>query len=239
MLKKEITNDDYMSIMITHECNRKCPFCVDGYRGRNEYISIENFKKHLAVAKAHGCKDISLLGGEPTLHPQIKELCKLVIADGFNCILTTNADNLELVKELSHIVSSINISYYHQKFLNEIDSSMFGCDVTISALIFKGQLDNQTDLDTYIDKYTSKGFYCKFRTLQDVNDFTHRRKDATHEFIKSLGGEHFTMYGTLDAYMYRDCIIGISDCLDLPTFYHSLKGQVDGEVSRHWKRDNI
>lgn len=239
MLSKNITNNDYMSIILTHECNRKCPFCVDQYRGRNEYITLETLKRHLAIAKADGCRDISLLGGEPTLHPQIEEICKMVVADGFNCILTTNADNIELVKKLSHIVTSINISFYNQKFLDEIDGSMFGCDVTISALIFKGRLDNKKDLDGFIDKYQSKGFYCKFRTLQDVNAFTHKTKDPTHEFINSLDGERFVMYGSLNALEYRNCIIGISDCLDGKNFYHSLKGQVDGEVGRTWTRHNI
>ena len=105
---------------------------------------------------------------------------------------------------------------------------MFGCDVTISALIFKGRLDNINDLDSFIDTYESKGFYCKFRTLQEANDFCKKKKDPTHAFINSLEGERFTMYGSLNAIQYRDCIIGISDCLDESNFYHSLKGQVDG-----------
>ena len=113
MLTKNITNDDYMSIMVTHECNRNCPWCVDKYRGRMEYMSMSVLDKHLDAAKEAGCKDISILGGEPMMHPRIADICNRVKERGFNCILTTNGDNLGLLQYLSYIVDSINISWYN------------------------------------------------------------------------------------------------------------------------------
>lgn len=42
MFKVNTSTDDYMSIILTHGCNKDCPFCIDKYRGRNEYILIQN-----------------------------------------------------------------------------------------------------------------------------------------------------------------------------------------------------
>ena len=49
---------DYMIIITTHECGRKCPFCIDKYRGRNEYISLNNVEKALDYAEKLAVKDM-------------------------------------------------------------------------------------------------------------------------------------------------------------------------------------
>ena len=68
---------DYFIIVTTHECGRKCPFCVDKYRGRNEYISLGDVERGLDYAETLNVKDIFLTGGEPTNHPNIVEIAKM------------------------------------------------------------------------------------------------------------------------------------------------------------------
>ena len=41
---------DYMIIVTTHECGRRCPFCIDKYRGRREFISLEDVEKALGTS---------------------------------------------------------------------------------------------------------------------------------------------------------------------------------------------
>ena len=45
MFDPTITTADYMSIIVTHECNRNCPFCVDKHRGESEFITMESVNK--------------------------------------------------------------------------------------------------------------------------------------------------------------------------------------------------
>ena len=71
-------DSDYFIIVTTHECGRNCPFCTDKYRGRNEYISLENVEIALDYAEKLNVKDIFLTGGEPTKHPYIVEIAKRV-----------------------------------------------------------------------------------------------------------------------------------------------------------------
>ena len=50
MYKLETKDTDYMTIVLTHKCRRACPFCTDKYRGREEYITIENVEKAMNFA---------------------------------------------------------------------------------------------------------------------------------------------------------------------------------------------
>ncbi len=38
-------NVDDCTLIVTHECNKNCKFCIDKYRGTAEYISIETCYK--------------------------------------------------------------------------------------------------------------------------------------------------------------------------------------------------
>ena len=71
MYKLETKDTDYMTIVLTHKCRRACPFCTDKYRGREEYITIQNVEKALNFAIENRFKDIILTGGEPTENPNV------------------------------------------------------------------------------------------------------------------------------------------------------------------------
>ena len=87
MFKKDIKTKDFMHIMITHRCNYNCPFCFDLNRGKAQDITISNFQKILRIAKKRNLKEITFVGDEPTLHPKVIQLAKMVKENGFkfNC----------------------------------------------------------------------------------------------------------------------------------------------------------
>jgi len=168
---------DYMSIVVTHECNKKCAFCVDQYRGRNEYITLKSVYNALDIAKLDNIKDILLVGGEPTLHPKIVEIARIVKSYGFNTILTTNYKKPEVMKALDMYVDSFNISYYNQKELPK--QKNFKADLTLSALITKQQLSTQNELDSFIDTYKND-LNLKFSTLTICNDYTAKNQQVDY-----------------------------------------------------------
>jgi organic radical activating enzyme len=63
-----------LQIFITNDCNLKCTGCFARNIMGNEkkYISIEEYKKAIEDAHNKGCKRVTLIGGEPLLHPDIK-----------------------------------------------------------------------------------------------------------------------------------------------------------------------
>ena len=93
-----------MNILLTNECNRRCPYCFAGERisfatdgGEGDtrpeaprFISVENFIKALDFAKKSHLKRISLLGGEPSLHPDFPGLIQQAWDEGFYVTVFSN-----------------------------------------------------------------------------------------------------------------------------------------------------
>lgn len=232
MFNIETKDTDYMIIVTTHECSRSCPFCIDKYRGRKEYISLENVEKGLDYAKQLAVKDIFLTGGEPTKHPEIVEIAKRSKARGFNVVMTTNYENPNTMKELDGIVDSFNVSYYGQEELpNQKD---FKSDITLSTIIWQERFPTQKDLDAFIDKYENK-YYLKFSTLNSANEWYESRKSI--DYLDSLPNSEFIrVFEFYPAQLYRNCIIMRSDLPHIENDVRPWKIFPDGEISNSWTR---
>ena len=78
------------------------------------------------------------MGGEPTLHPDIVKIAQTFSSHGFNVILTSNFDDLDMIYKLDPFVDSFNMSNYGQK-LPDL-SKIIHADLTLSSLIYKHRL---------------------------------------------------------------------------------------------------
>ena len=234
MFKSNTKTSDYMSIVLTHECNRQCPFCIDQYRGRNEYISLLNVQRAINFAKAHNIKDVLLVGGEPTLHPQVIEIAKMIKGAGLKTILTTNYSKPDVVKALDKYVDSFNISYYNQAELpNQRD---FTADLTLSVLLFKGGIDSKEKLDKFIEKYRDK-YHLKFSTLDVCNDWTRAHQNS--DWLDDIGAKKVVLFNEIEGLFYKDTIIKRYDRLLNPNAEQSYKCHVDGVIKQSWKRAKV
>ncbi len=230
MFDIKTTTSDYMSIVLTHECNKRCVFCIDQYRGQDEYISLKSVESALTFAKGNGIKDILLVGGEPTLHPQVVSIAKMVKDAGFNVILTTNYTNPKVFKELDQYVDSFNISWYHQNNLPKQED--FTADITLSALIFRKQLDSKEKLDRFIDEHSDL-------TLQFSMLFAHDEWTKSHQdvpFLNDLPGERVVLFDEIEGIIYRGYVIKRYDRLLNESAKQSYKCHVDGTISTSWNR---
>ncbi len=95
-------------IVITEHCNFKCPYCrgldkkIYGCREIKQ-LNLEEIKKIIDIwCMDKPLKNIRFSGGEPTLHPDIKEIVKYAKIKGINKIaISSNGSNeLSLYKEL-------------------------------------------------------------------------------------------------------------------------------------------
>jgi len=93
------------NILITNVCNRSCPYCFAKEKVKHEqsvgkvgststgappYMSLDDFDKALEFLKRSRCLVISLLGGEPTTHPQFDKILSRVSASGLPLKLFSN-----------------------------------------------------------------------------------------------------------------------------------------------------
>lgn len=226
-----INVDDFATLIVTHECNKNCKFCIDKYRGNDEYISIENVIKSMKYAKKNNIKEILIVGGEPTLHPKIIEISKIIKKFGFKTILTTNYSKPDIIKQLDGIIDNFNISFYNQNILPK--QKDFKSDITLNVLLHKKQLNTKDELDNFIDKYKEYG-QLKFSTLSICNDWT--EKNQKLDYLDQLKGKNIILFGEIEGIIYRDCIIKRFDKIVNTNSKQSIKFHVDGEISRSWNR---
>lgn len=225
-------DSDYFIIVTTHECGRRCPFCIDKYRGRKEYISLDNVEKALDYAETLKVKDIFLTGGEPTKHPDIVEIAKRVKKRNFNLVMTTNYENPDVMKQLDGIVDSFNVSYYDQKELP--DQKDYKSDITLSTIIWQERFLTQKDLDDFIDKFEKK-YYLKFSTLNSANNWCVKRKFV--DYLDNLpNAEYVRVFEFYPAQIYRGHVIMRADLPHIENNVRPWKMFPNGEISDSWTR---
>ena len=82
------------NILLTTKCNRSCPYCFAEREMANsqpgERLSWENLIYLADFLKTSGEKQVSLLGGEPTLHQDFVDFALYLIERGFVVTVFTN-----------------------------------------------------------------------------------------------------------------------------------------------------
>jgi MoaA/NifB/PqqE/SkfB family radical SAM enzyme len=85
------------NLLITYHCGRNCRFCFAKKRlslAKKEEtetnISIENFRKVMDFMVRSGTRQLKLLGGEPTCHPEFVNMVEEALGREFQIVLFTN-----------------------------------------------------------------------------------------------------------------------------------------------------
>lgn len=145
-----------MNLIITTTCNKNCSFCfAHEYNQMEKHMSIETLEKLIPLLQRSGYKQVKLLGGEPTQHPQFREFTETLEKNNINYTLISNllVDNPETIatitkaikdkklqnilanaSELSGETESVFIKNYmvFAKLVREIDEFSLSCSITLS-----------------------------------------------------------------------------------------------------------
>jgi len=82
------------NILITNYCNQSCSFCFANKlmtKDSAKEMSLKNYISLLEYLKRSKINKVYLMGGEPTLHSNFKELFNVTIKKGFGVEIFTNA----------------------------------------------------------------------------------------------------------------------------------------------------
>lgn len=82
------------NILLTEVCVRSCPYCfakqfMEGAKDR-DFISKNNLIYIADFLEKSGIKDVSLLGGEPLLHPEAADYIEYLIGRDFTVVVFTS-----------------------------------------------------------------------------------------------------------------------------------------------------
>ncbi|QNU66181.1 radical SAM protein [Ruminiclostridium herbifermentans] len=130
------------NIMITEYCNLRCPYCfanefVGGKSSNN--MTIEKFRKAMDFVLTDNNNKVGIIGGEPTVHPQFKEILEILTSD-------------ERVEKVLLFTNNIFIDRYIKQLTNSKFSILINCNAPedIGEHNFKKMVDN---LDIMIHEY--------------------------------------------------------------------------------------
>lgn len=155
--------------MLTSKCNGSCDWCIDrdGYHPKEHASWLDLARKIISTGKYN----IILLGGEPTLYPELGLLINYLKNKHRKVYLTTNGSKLNsnfIFNNKFLTLAGINISIHHYSL--EKNSSItgiqlnyptlqdaiqllraWGINVRLNCNIIKGHVDSQNRCLQYID----------------------------------------------------------------------------------------
>ena len=108
-------------IYVTYACNFSCEGCLcRDYRFENSFMSLEQFKQVTLQLKKQGVKSIELCGGgEPLIHPDIKEMITYV-TDTLHMSIGVMTNSSMLNDHLSYLLATranyVRTSFYEERF---------------------------------------------------------------------------------------------------------------------------
>lgn len=102
-----------INIHITDKCNLRCAYCYSNfYKRHNMDISKENIFRIVDAFKEMGVIEVSLIGGEPFLHPDFSEIVDYIKSKGLFSSAVTNGyfigRHIETAKKLDMVCISID-----------------------------------------------------------------------------------------------------------------------------------
>lgn len=133
------------NLMITYRCNLRCAYCfANSYVNRwDTDMTLETAGRMLDWLKAGNEKMVGIMGGEPTVHPHLDDILKMVADRGMHCSVFTNG--LSLLQHLDAISAVrarllINVNEPHVLGKQSVEC----LEATLEALEERGMMPQVT-----------------------------------------------------------------------------------------------
>ena len=167
----------YAYLETTNYCNLACSFCNrDEVIGPLKHMTLENWGKLLDGIKHHPIEEAKLMGmGEPMLHPQFDEVCRMFkeIFPNAKLIVATNCqynirEGLEFRRKFQECLKYIDVLYFSidgwgesyerdrspakwkklMKFLKDFETiNRYDCDCTVNYVVNAYNVDDIEKVD--------------------------------------------------------------------------------------------
>ncbi len=134
------------SIMLTNKCNNNCIYCFakNAYNYCSDFISMKNFIYALDFI-ANSFNSVGIIGGEPTLHPNFREILELIIKDTRikSSVIYTNAykiaDFLDLInnEKFTLLINCNSPSDIGREGYNNFRNNVIECSRKLSDSRFR------------------------------------------------------------------------------------------------------
>ncbi|NYZ77195.1 radical SAM protein [Candidatus Micrarchaeota archaeon] len=151
--------EDYVldvNILLNTTCNLRCPFCfaidnIEKISGKKK-IDDDDFSYVVELLKKDGLPHVNLIGGEPSIHPNVFNFIELLHTNGINVGFSTNAVwKEETIKRMERYKKNIQFevtlhpaAFYGDERLKQLKDtldSLKGSEVALGLVIYSLEFD--------------------------------------------------------------------------------------------------
>ncbi len=100
---------DYIQFYPTLRCNQSCEFCFNRSMPFLPDMSFDDFKVMLEKLVTLRVRTLDIMGGEPTLHPQIIDIVREAVQCGLNVNISSNGTNTGVLEDLLDTGNNVTV----------------------------------------------------------------------------------------------------------------------------------
>jgi radical SAM protein with 4Fe4S-binding SPASM domain len=138
-------------------------------------IDINAFQNILLTLKHHKINRIDILGGEPSLHPDLMQLVDLIDNNGFKTTISTNGTNIDLLTAVSKTYPQktvkIGISLNSENLPDDLHTYIMTFKPILKS-VYSKQRAMPRSCRAYIG-ISDIEYYLLYMDIVDQNDFKH------------------------------------------------------------------
>lgn len=174
-----------LQIFITSKCNKRCSGCFyQDYLGNN-FMMKDEYQNIIKKFRMYFDKVI-LMGGEPTLHPYLRDFVEFNTINNLDTTIYTNGFNLKNLKDLSNCSIRIGVLGYDigEKQLIEIEKT--DIPVSIVLMLRRNNIDQLEKVSKYAEEFNCKSFFIS--SIRDIHTTKNYWMDTdetipNHEYV--------------------------------------------------------
>jgi len=216
--EQKVDRINTLQIFITNDCNLRCTGCFarNIMGDRKAFMQIDEYKEVIKNAKEKGCQRITLIGGEPLMHPFLREMIYENNLIGLKTTIYTNGYYLDKYTEKDFQGAKLRISLYCKtgklKSLKHLPDTNIPYDICfmVSSTTTVDELIETAD---HVEKMGCKVFFISsLRELDNENqeffDDTEltmpvmEYKELVHNFLEKYEGDmeiHISKRGVFES----------------------------------------
>ncbi len=103
------------NIDVTMKCNLNCKYCFAN-AGRGRHVQIEKIRQMMEKLKENNCKAIQITGGEPLMHPEIIEICRIAKEKFSHVQIATNGIIIAKKRSMAVKLKNAGVNTAYLKF---------------------------------------------------------------------------------------------------------------------------
>ena len=213
-----------LQLFITNKCNLRCKGCFYSHKLGKEEMTLEQYKSHVKEHRPEIGK-IILLGGEPTIHPELGNMLDFNRSQGLRTTIYTNGFDLKKLEDIDMSEVALRIGVYGNTSSEKPLSRVYRTPLPID-MVYMLRRDNVNELmdtaNTAANEFNCKGFYIS--SIRDIAISQSFWKDTdetlpldeyfnvVQDFVKNFEGDISKLHIARRGLIYTDIPDQKVDC---------------------------